>query len=512
MSSLILPGASGPFGTWSYEPASPLQPTLPMPAGAAIMWSANRPSWYYGPALLIRRLSDSATMQIGFKDDAIDYAAIDEFAPAGYAVVTGYDMSGAGTAGFTQATAGLQPVGSPINQFGNFRPITFDPVGAGSVKWLANGALALNTNSMTVYMVFGSRCTYMSTNYYDLQVTLGVSEQGSFYQDATSNAGLKSTMPGAVGVATNVWPVSGLNTFIFASGATSLVDINGVQVARAAALSQAIGAVSIGNSLASGGSAYNAQGDLLFFAVYPTTHTAAQVAANRANLIAAFNPNALAPTNQIVYDGSSLIMGTGSTYAQTAPFVAGFGRVSANDAAHAFPAQPTWKCRDTAVSGRTLAAALTAWATFGPLLYDNTLAHNYALLDAPSNDIAAQTFTSTANAQSWASGFYTGTVLPGVAAIKAIGYDRVIPPTVISRNNFQSGGGNYFEDARIAINGLISQGASMNGYVCSDRASNPLLGLQNACQNATYFQGDHIHLTDAGTLLLASCDLGAIMR
>jgi hypothetical protein len=61
-----------------------------------------------------------------------------------------------------------------------------------------------------------------------------------------------------------------------------------------------------------------------------------------------------------------------------------------------------------------------------------------------------------------------------------------------------------------ALNPLIRSGANAGGYFVVDFASQPNVGADGAYSNATYFQGDGVHPTNAGQVLLAAAASNAV--
>lgn len=103
-----------------------------------------------------------------------------------------------------------------------------------------------------------------------------------------------------------------------------------------------------------------------------------------------------------------------------------------------------------------------------------------------------------------------GNIESYVNQIKAAGGQAGVG-TMISRASTNSGcfGANGDTDKN-ALNQLIRDNAASGGYFVVDFAANPLLGADGASANATYFQSDQTHPTNAGQILLGAEGSNAI--
>jgi hypothetical protein len=205
-----------------------------------------------------------------------------------------------------------------------------------------------------------------------------------------------------------------------------------------------------------------------------------------------------ANSQRVVYSGSSLIPSIGSTYNQAAHRYLNLGNVE------------IYPC---GVSGRSIATEYANRATYDYSFYDATKTC-VLVMDAASNDIAQATFTSQADAETFASdllgvtntGRVANTVFPFVTDAKAQGFHGVVLPTIIARGLFTTA--NFMEYARIKYNQLLVANAVAQGYVVSDRAANASLNDSNSAS----FYSDHTHLNDVGYPIMAGIDRTAILQ
>jgi hypothetical protein len=124
------------------------------------------------------------------------------------------------------------------------------------------------------------------------------------------------------------------------------------------------------------------------------------------------------------------------------------------------------------------------------------------VIDAPSNDIAVATYADQATAIAAGQTLYTGTTVPFQSNLKT---NTIIPivPTCIARTGFQTGTGNFREDARLAYNAAVVAGGSRTAM--QSRIVQQMRGCQIRLTRRTY-AADGAHLTNLGYSVLAAID------
>jgi hypothetical protein len=199
-------------------------------------------------------------------------------------------------------------------------------------------------------------------------------------------------------------------------------------------------------------------------------------------------------TKRLIYGGSSLITGAFTTLLQNPAYFGGFTYSS------------EWELFQTAVHGRTLAQEFGLRGDFDSLK-DATKSKVVMIIDAPSNDIAVATYADQATAIAAGQTLYTGTTVPFQNNLKT---NTIIPivPTCIARTGFQTGTGNFREDARLAYNAAVIAGGVTNSHAVSDRAADARLSNP---ADTTYFAADGTHLTNLGTSILAAIDQAKVL-
>lgn len=446
--------------------------------------------------------ADGATMTVGWLNDVCDKAAADRFANGTtLSILTKLDQSG-NSNHCTNATAATQPAYSNLNEQSGIRPTTFpgSPSSATQLGFLRCPS-TLNRNAITVYDVEATRYSL------DQEVHWELTDAGF----TTSYVQLYNPGKGTHGLAVNyganpqsqLFPRSNVNITSLSLGASGLVlRTNGAEFTSGTVpVSQVGGGIQIGQSVA--GTIWNLASDVYAVVAYGATHTSVQMQSVEATL----TPSLSVPTafrNRLVYGGSSLITSKLATLNQNAPWQGSYGRST------------IWETYVMAVNGQTLGQEYGNRANY-VALRDGSKASNVLAMDANSNDIAAATFTSAADAIQWASDFYgstntaraTNTTLPFVVAMKAALYDRVVVPTTIARTGWDTTT-NWKETARLAYNALVVAGAAANNYVVSDRAANGFFSTPSAVTNTLCYQSDQTHLTNFCYGVLVGIDRAAI--
>ncbi|HET6377931.1 MAG TPA: arabinofuranosidase catalytic domain-containing protein [Methylocella sp.] len=475
------------------------------PAGALGIWSVLRTAGWNGNCLRVRRASDNAEQDIGFAGNVVDWPAADAFAGGSNLFVTKwYDQSGNG-ADLTQAALANQPVFARASHWNGIRGVTADQqngsFGTGP-KFLQNAALNFNANASTVYIVSSSRLSYGSTSYFQMQSAGPVHLQSLYHADTSLRV-----FRGGGSYDTLKFERSQMTSIAVAfNGSGGTIDFDGTQASIGNSTNSTVTIFNLGSSAdAFGGNFY---GDYFFVALYGTAHTPQALGANRQALASAF---AVAPyqSKRAVFAGDSLVTGTKGTNAQSVPWVAGFGRLPADDGYYSMNALPDWDVFCLARAGKTGASELSGIATY-MRAYDLAVPLSVYITNSFTNDMSSTTYTSVANAQSSVSNLYNNTLLQIVSTARTQGFNKVVVPTCIGRNDFQLGTGNFKEDARLYWNSLVRNGAAANNYTVSDRAAHPALADAAAAGNPVYYS-DGIHLTNTGYTVMAAIDRTAVL-
>lgn len=465
--------------------------TLPAGVTPAAFWSSVRLSTWTGNAFQAQRISDNATQDFGFRGNAWDIASADAFAPGGWQFAKVYDQSGNAN-DLTQATAASQPSSNTAAAFGSARPVIYDGIPGTSAKSMAWPAgLVLARNNYSAFMFCNPTVSWDSDTWYEFFT--GSTVYSSLYTD-TAQTGLAINNGGSVRTS-SLYPRAMPGTIGFTSGAgAQTFYVNGTSATASAVASQSM---NTGGRFGAGvpGLNYVLRGD-----IFCSMFFASEISgANSVAIIAALNSAYRAPTswpNRLVYGGSSLNAGKYTTY---------------NQVPHRLANWSGWEIYNFGtVNGQTLATQFANRAReYG--LY-NASQYCVHTLDAPSNDIQAATFTSQADAETWADDFFgvtntaraTNTTLPFLAASKAAGFNKVVVPTCIARGTFTTV--NFKEYARLRYNLNCRNNVVANGGALSDRDGDARL---QTFSNLTYFNADQTHLTALGYSILGAIDRAA---
>jgi hypothetical protein len=524
---------------------------MQVPAGAAALFSVVQPLGYTGPCLRVQRSSDNTQLDIGWSPQnvngnlwsVVDWPTADAFAAGStLTVVTWYDLSGNGANAVSGTNA---PQFSPYSNFNSCRPITFNGLGssAAPVRYNLDAPVSVTTSQFTLYMVAAPRNMWWQYSFGGLQSAPGGTDVATTYGSRSVVSPLSiwnnaaGQHIGATGTnAAKFLPSSYCNLSISGGGAAQL---NTNQFTITPLVSQTAANLCIGAASSTGPvTGYDFTGDMFVVALYPANHTQVQQTQYNLALSAPLQPSYKKYIN-LVYGGSSLIASYNQTFARTTPWQAGFGRLPSEDSNGYFlhPSRPNVNITNMGYPGQTLALEYADYTDYAASLYNSSAQQNIYVMDAPSNDISAATYTSQANAYAGAATIFTGTTLPYINALMLAGWNNIIVPTIIPRTGFVSGSGNYYEDARLYYNWLVrtsltnatpalnqaafTGGTNMtvpdggtayitNGYRCSDRANIPQFATSSASLNTAVFSSDNIHPNDLGYNLIAGCDLREI--
>lgn len=475
--------------------------------GLVSAYSVKKLAGYAGPAAQVTRVSDSATQDIGFSHSFFNKASADAFAAATSSTVCfskWYDQIGSSV--LANATLASMMVCNAASEYGGIRPLTADGSPINAAKFLrSSGTIpALDRSAMTVYLVANVHKTW---------------EIGSFweYADAgyTTNFGHLITNSSPVSVDVNGLRSSGSLIrigpsimSISVSPTTIVLRIGGRETTLSTTTtSQLVAALQIGQIIFA--ASYAAGVDYYGMFTYAASHSSATMQGIEATLAAAFGIQNIASFRRtFVYGGSSLISAFQLTRNQNPPWVIGYGKNSG--------ALANVECFNVAPGGTTVTQHFGVRTSTYGAQYDATKTAFVSQIDAPSNDIAAQTFTSAADANVWVTDFFgttnTGravnTVMPFVAYLKALGTIAKPPivPTIIARGGWNTTT-NWFETARLAYNALLLANAASMGCIVADRAA--VSQLQDPT-NRTFFNADQTHLNDNGSAnFLAPVDAAA---
>ncbi len=445
-------------------------------------------SGYAGPLFQLVRPSDGATLDVFPAANGLpDYHAVDAWASGQVPVVSiRHDQTGNGQHEQTTTTA-RRPSFSSFASVGGLRPVQFDTTINGSATVFPKDmapptTIALSRTNFGAFMVLNPRLSIYTVPYLEFS-------SGSTTQLVAFNGTTFSVSPSSQQTSKRLRS-SRIQTLGVASDAASLrVFIEGVKSTLTAYSALAMGpTIKEGGSISAG---YNGFQDSFCTILLGSAPTDADMATLNAWATSAFQIPTVIPTKRLVYGGSSLIYGQGSTFLRN-PL-----QLMALDT--------SWDADNMAYPGHTLATEYANRVAYEFAQYDATKSKNVLVIDAPSNDIQAQTFSSQAQAQSWADTLYTNTTLPFVSSAKTAGFSGIGVPTIIARGSFTTA--NFGESARQEYNSQVVAGAAANGYVAADRASDARLGNTG---NTAYFAADATHLTDVGYAILAAIDLAAI--
>jgi hypothetical protein len=461
---------------------------------------------YTGNLFRLVRASDSATLDVApqASDDRPNYSTIDAWIGASTATVdTLYDQSGAGNH-LVQPTAAIQPLFAnvPLLAKNGTRPIIHGLLGAfpsNSVKGICTfnipTTLQVNRNAMTFlaahnpvnpidqcalfeFLTAGQSGTSQAVHYWNIlnryAINGNVSDLSTIYP---------AGQPHFIGVTS----ASGVNFYVR--------DASPVAKTAFTSAGMTTGG-NVGKSYVS--SNFELRGEIFALAFYSAALDSTSVGNVRTAWTSKFGL-ANANAQRLVYSGSSLIVGIGSTSNQAAHrYMSGLGNIE------------LYPC---GVTGRSMATEYANRATYDYSFYDATKTC-VLFADAPSNDIVGQTFTSQADAETWAGDFLgvtntgrgTNTAIPLVTAAKAQGFHNVVLPSVVARGIITTA--NFAEYARLKYNELLVANAAANGYVVSDRAA--FAGFNDS--NSAYYFSDHTHLNDAGYQVMAGIDQTAAIQ
>jgi hypothetical protein len=487
--------------------AIPQAPSIAIPGGCLAAFSVVPVNGYSGMCLRVQRASDNAQFDVGFINGGVNWAAADAFAAGSIlTVVKWYDQSGNGNHLISNSAS--PPTFMGYSNFSGIRPVNFNALGS---DFLAHSSmttpLIFNANAFTTYQVVAPRVNNQPGCFFSMHqagtpiVALTCSRDLSPLTSQIYVNGAFSSLGFPPPCAVQCWSMSGAGT----------ANVAGVASTYPAQSATAIDSFILGDD----STLYSFSGDMFFVAIYPSNHSTASQVTTSAEVTSVFNDNIL-QNKRILFDGNSLATSIHQSYGRTIEIQAGFGRTRTEDGngLFALASLPDWQLYNCSAGGRTLATEASA----GPAAYMTALGampagftKNIILISDPTNDIGTDAFASTAAAQAAMSTLWTGTVLPLITNLLSYGFTGVVVPTVIPRNGFQAGSGNYYEDARIAYNNLVRTSVVGNGYAVSDRAALGPFSKINSWQNNTYYFVDGVHLVDLGQSVLAACDRAAIL-
>lgn len=284
--------------------------------------------------------------------------------------------------------------------------------------------------------------------------------------------------------------ISGFNILTVTIGTTDRYYINGIAIPISQS-GNSFGAQSSGNFFlgSSNTDIFTASGfnGTFYRAVFvPTEDSAATVQAKYqkilTDIVSRSVPTSpvqvIQTTPQIYAAGDSITFGLGLTTPATQSWPANLSLTN----------QPTYSIVNMGLSGMTLGAIGGSEPNRIGTLCNTLNGPAIGVVFAGTND---QRFSVSATVT-------MGRVASWVQIVKKAGC-RAFVGTMISRSD---SGSDAFKDTYDAL--ILTSAKSVGADGVIDFAANPLMGADGASTNTTYFQGDGIHPTAAGQLLLAA--------
>ena len=283
------------------------------------------------------------------------------------------------------------------------------------------------------------------------------------------------------------------------SGGKDRLYIDGAEVAAYTSQGSSAGAQSSGNLFLGSsnvgpwqGSGLN--GTLYRVRTYPTALTASSVQAVSAAIMNEVGTRGVATTPVPTQLAATQLHAIGDSITY------GFNTSTPWPSLLTLTNQPAYTITDWGITGITLAAIDGSEPNRAALQCHSSAGAGLALIMAGTNDFSLLNVPASNVLQS---------LLGEVQTMKTAGC-RVFVGTMISRTGNDPGGRTLDSDKNAYNSLILSQARAGGADGVIDFAANPLMGADGANTNATYFQPDHVHPTQAGQALLAAAASNAL--
>ncbi len=277
------------------------------------------------------------------------------------------------------------------------------------------------------------------------------------------------------------------------------IYIDGAEVAAYTSQGSSAGAQSSGNFFLGSsnvgpwqGSGLN--GTLYRVRTYPTALTASSVQAVSAAIANEVSARGVATTP------ASTQLATTQLHAIGDSITYGFGVSTPWPSLLTLTNQPAYTITDWGITGITLAAIDGSEPNRAALQCHSSAGAGLALIMAGTNDFSLLNVPASTVLQN---------LLGEVQTMKSAGC-RVFVGTMISRTGNDPGGHTLDSDKNAYNTLILSQAKAGGADGVIDFAANPVLGADGANTNATYFQPDHVHPSQAGQAQLAAAASNAL--
>lgn len=440
---------------------------------------------YSGPLFQLRSASGAITnISPALGGDYPDLTAINAWAVTNgggpLTIPTIYDQTGNGQ-NLTQANVANQPSFDPASPTGYAAPILIDGFGASGPNLIVEktpqtGNLSLDLISNTFFLSAATTVSQNGCGYVEF-----TSEDGAtVYQALHSNAQAITLRNGGANESTNsaIGPVPQVRNTVFGasnSASQSVIYANGGRRSTGhTRTSQIMPRIRFGTS-AAGGSGYNGKFKLFAAVFYSSTLSSSDGDAVVASLEAA----TAIPTNfthRVVFDGDSIMEGSGSTLLQNM-----VNQLGLPQSVEVFNTAVHGQSLSTIHSGR-VARFASLYTTSRPCVF---------FVQAGINDIG--------NGISGAN-LYANSTVPLVAYLRGLGY-KVVVCTLLpfaGSTNWSSAK----EAERVAYNSLVVENTA-GAEVVLNLASDPIMGASNAPADTNLY-ADRLHPANAGYARLAT--------
>jgi hypothetical protein len=455
---------------------------LMLPLAPYALYSVVRAYGYTGPCCQVRRTSDGATRQIGWKNNALSMDEVRAFLGSGAGTVaTWYDQSGNGRH-LTQGTAATQPAISLANAVDGLCPICIDGNADGLVeKNLSVGSVSLSARAVSVLSVVRPKGSINYSTY--------------FYGNAGATVEFELVTAGPlIGAQIVAIDNTGTPSVVSSSGALAVPTILGLVCSASAVTGYKDGVSNVtGTPMATGtATTFNVGGnadganvfgafDVFATVVFNSAISSTNEAAVRAALNASFGTPQRARAN-LVCDGDSRTYGTEAEYLQSYPWHLGnrLGR--------------QWRVWNMGIGGAQVADMDAGFSTYGPALYDSAQPINLYVCEAGSADV----FFNGANATDT-----YGHIQSLHSQARTLGFETIQHTfgTIATATGPQ-------QTQIDALNALIRAGVGTDFDALADCQANSALDNPG---DTTYYAADGLHYTSLANSIIADLVRQAVM-